>query len=343
MTWERWSPQARSRSSAEIRRLRRALHDPIENLKIEQYFFHRQWQSLRSHCRAKGVQLFGDLPIYVPFHSADAWAHRRLFKLDRRHRPSALSGVPPDYFSADGQLWGHPVYDWPRHRRTRFAWWMQRIAHQAALFDTVRIDHFRGLVAYWEVPAGARTAKNGRWVEAPAAALFSELQRRFLQLPLVAEDLGCISADVRETMRRYGLPGMRVLMFGFSGDPASDPNALHNIAEHCVVYTGTHDNNTARGWFEKEATAGEKRRLALICGRRIGAREAAPELVRLAMLSAARWCIIPVQDLLGLGSAARMNTPGEARGNWNWRMTTRQFDALPVKHLRELTTTFGRV
>jgi 4-alpha-glucanotransferase len=342
MTWERWPPQARSRGSAEIKRLRRALHDPIENLKIEQYFFNRQWQRLRSHCREKSVKLFGDLPIYVPFHSADVWAHRRLFQLDRRHRPIALSGVPPDYFSADGQLWGHPVYDWPRHRQTRFEWWMRRIAHQMAVFDAVRIDHFRGLVAYWEVPAGARTAKNGRWVEVPSEALFSELQSRFLQLPLVAEDLGCITADVRETMRRYGLPGMRVLMFGFSGDPASDPNALHNIAAPCVVYTGTHDNNTVRGWFEKEASAGEKRRLALICGRRIGAREAAPELVRLAMLSAARWCILPVQDLLGLGAAARVNTPGQIRGNWSWRLTARQFDALPVERLRELTAIFGR-
>jgi 4-alpha-glucanotransferase len=342
LSWERWPPKARSRGSAEIKRLRKALHDPIEALKIEQYLFHRQWQSLRSYCREKGVQLFGDLPIYVPFHSADAWAHRPLFKLDRRHRPIAVSGVPPDYFSADGQLWGHPVYDWPRHRRTRFEWWLRRIAHQMAVFDAVRIDHFRGLVAYWEVPAGERTAKNGRWVEAPSDALFSELQRRFLQLPLVAEDLGCITADVRETMQRHGLPGMRVLMFGFSGDPASDPNAVHNIAEQCVVYTGTHDNNTVRGWFEKEASAGEKRRLSLVFGRRIRAREAAPELVRLAMLSSARWCVIPVQDLLGLGAAARINTPGEARGNWNWRMTARQFDALPVKRLLELTTTFGR-
>ena len=263
IAWDRWPSQARGRSSVEMKRLRKELHDPIEKLKIEQYLFYRQWIALRSYCREKCIHLFGDLPIYVPFHSADVWAHRTLFKLDRFHRPLAVSGVPPDYFSADGQLWGHPVYNWESHRLTRFDWWVRRIAHQIAVFDAVRIDHFRGLVAYWEVAAGERTAKHGRWVEVPSADFFAELQRRFVSLPLVAEDLGHITADVRETMQRYGLPGMRVLMFGFSGDPALNPNAVHAIPEHCVVYTGTHDNNTARGWFEKEASGAEKRRLSL--------------------------------------------------------------------------------
>jgi 4-alpha-glucanotransferase len=342
VAWDRWPTKAHSRSSVEIRRLRRELYDPIENLKIEQYLFYRQWLNLRRYCGEKHIHLFGDIPIYVPFHSADVWAHRQLFKLDRFHRPLAVSGVPPDYFSADGQLWGHPVFNWESHQLTRFDWWFRRIAHQMAVFDAVRIDHFRGLVAYWEVAAGKRTAKHGRWVKVPSDDFFSELQRRFVSLPLVAEDLGYITADVRETMQRCGLPGMRVLMFGFSGDPASDPNALHNIAEHCVVYTGTHDNNTVRGWFEKEASAGEKRRLSLISGRHIGAREAAWELIRLAMLSSARWAIIPVQDLLELGAAARTNTPGQPRGNWVWRMTAKQLDALPIKRLLELTTSFGR-
>ena len=342
ITWDRWPPKTRYRSPMEIRRLRRELHGPIEHLKIEQYLFYRQWLSLRSYCREKCIHLFGDLPIYVPFHSADVWAHRQLFKLDRFYRPLVVSGVPPDYFSADGQLWGHPVYNWENHRQMRYDWWVRRIAHQMAVFDTVRIDHFRGLVAYWEVASGERTAKHGRWVQVPSDELFTELKRRFVSLPLVAEDLGYITADVRETMQRYGLPGMRVLMFGFSGDPALDPNAAHNIPEHCVVYTGTHDNNTVRGWFEKEASASEKRRLSLISGRRIGAREAASELIRLAMLSSARWSIVPVQDLLGLGATARINTPGQARGNWDWRMTAKQFDALPMKRLLELTTTFGR-
>ena len=342
IAWDRWPPNARARRAAEIKRLRKELHGPIENLKIEQYLFYRQWLNLRSYCREKCIHLFGDLPIYVPFHSADVWAHRKLFKLDRHQRPLVVSGVPPDYFSTDGQLWGHPVYNWENHRLTRFDWWLRRIAHQMAVFDAVRIDHFRGLVAYWEVAGGQRTARHGRWVDVPSEDLFSELQRRFVSLPLVAEDLGYITADVRETMQRYGLPGMRVLMFGFSGDPTRNPNAVHTIPEHCVVYTGTHDNNTVRGWFEKEASSSEKRRLSLISGHRVGAREAAWELIRLAMLSSARWSIIPVQDLLGLGAAARINTPGQARGNWDWRMTAKQLDALPMKRLLELTTTFGR-
>ncbi len=341
-TWDRWPEAARGRRSAELKRLRKALETPVETRKIEQYLFYRQWMNLLSYCRERRIRLFGDLPIYVPFHSADVWSHQRLFKLNRCHRPAAVSGVPPDYFSADGQLWGHPVYNWEGHRLTHFDWWFRRIAHQTIVFDAVRIDHFRGLVAYWEVKAGARTAKSGRWVEAPSDEFFSELQRRFLSLPLIAEDLGYITADVRETMQRYGFPGMRVLMFGFSGNPADNPNAAHNIPEHCVVYTGTHDNNTARGWFEKEAAVGEKRRLSLVSGRRVAGREVAWELIRLAMRSPARWCIIPVQDLLGLAAPARINTPGQARGNWVWRLTKRQLDSLPAQRLLELTAAFGR-
>jgi 4-alpha-glucanotransferase len=343
VSWNRWPPKIRMRRANEIARVREALHDTVEILKIEQYLFYRQWLNLRGYCREKHIHLFGDAPIYVPFHSADVWAHRRLFKLDRFNRPLSVSGVPPDYFSTDGQLWGHPLYDWKTHQKTRYDWWIRRIAHQMAAFDAVRIDHFRGLVAFWEVPAKEITARNGKWVEAPSEDFFSELQRRFVSLPLVAEDLGHITADVRETMQRYGFPGMRVLMFGFSGNPANNPNAAQNIPEHCVVYTGTHDNNTVRGWFEKEASRSEKKRLSVISGRRTPAREIAWELIRLAMLSPARWSIIPVQDLLGLGADARINTPGQVRGNWVWRMTEKQFDALPVKRLLEMTTTLDRV
>jgi 4-alpha-glucanotransferase len=340
--WHRWPAEARWRRPADLRRLHRELREPIDRRRIEQYLAYRQWGGLRHTCRARAVHLFGDIPIYVPFHSADVWANRELFRLDRSHRPRAVSGVPPDYFSAAGQLWGHPVYDWNAHRRTRYRWWRRRIAHHLRLFDAARIDHFRGLVAYWEVAAGARTAQRGRWVEAPADDFFSELRRRFITLPLVAEDLGHITADVREIMQRYGFPGMRVLMFGFSGDPAENPNAPHNIPEPCVVYTGTHDNNTVRGWFEAEASATERRRLSLVAGRRVTAGDAAWELIRLALFSPARWAVTPVQDLLGLGAAARMNTPGRVRGNWGWRLTDRRMDALPVDRLRELTDLFGR-
>ncbi len=340
--WERWPPKARAGRRAQNRGLSKELHGPIETLKIEQYLVYRQWQALRDYCRAKSVQLLGDIPIYLPLHSADVWANRRLFKLDRFCRPRAVSGVPPDYFSTDGQLWGHPVYNWKVHRRTRYAWWLRRIAQQIKVFDAARIDHFRGLVAYWEVAAGERTAKRGRWVDVPSDDFFTELQRRFVSLPLVAEDLGCITAEVRETMQRYGFPGMRVLLFGFSGEPDSNPNAVYNIPEHCVVYTGTHDNNTVRGWFETEASSAEKHRLSVVLGPRVAAREVAWKLIRVAMLSPARWAVTPIQDLLGLGAAARMNTPGQLQGNWSWRLTARQLDALPVDRLRELTATVGR-
>ncbi len=343
ISWNRWPPKIRTRRAGEITRLLEENHEEIEKLKIEQYLFYRQWLNLRRYCREKRIQLFGDVPIYVPFHSADVWAHRRLFMLDRSNHPLGVSGVPPDYFSADGQLWGHPLYNWKTHQKSRYDWWIRRIAHQMAVFDAVRIDHFRGLVAYWDVPAGETTARSGKWVEAPSDDFFSELQRRFVSLPLIAEDLGHITADVRETMQRYGFPGMRVLMFGFSGNPANNPNAAHNIPEHCVIYTGTHDNNTVRGWFETEASRSEKHWLSVISGRRVPARQIAWELIRIAMLSPARWSIFPVQDLLGLDSDARINTPGQVHDNWVWRMTERQFDALPVKRLLEMTATFGRI
>jgi 4-alpha-glucanotransferase len=342
LTWDRWPPRFRQPAPAIPDRLRHTLREAMEHLKIEQYLFFRQWQQLRRHCRDRGIQLFGDMAIYVPFHSADVWANRRLFKLDRQHRPVAVSGVGPDYFSSEGQLWGHPVYDWDRHRRTGFAWWMQRIAHQMSLVDMLRIDHFRALVAYWEIPAAAPTARNGRWVEAPAEAFFATLQRRFVSLPVVAEDLGHITADVRETLQQLGIPGMRVLLFGFSGTPVANPHAPHNIPAHAVVYSGTHDNNTVRGWFASEASAEEKRRLALACGRQVTAREAPWELIRLAMLSPARWSILPVQDLLGLGAGGRLNTPGTPGGNWRWRLTRSQFEALPAKRLHAMTAAFGR-
>lgn len=341
--WNRWPMPIRRRNPDDIARFSEIHHASIERLKIEQYLFYRQWDRLRTYCREKRVHLFGDLPIYVPLHSADVWAHRRFFSLDRWLRPCFVSGVPPDYFSADGQLWGHPVYNWNTLQQSRFDWWIQRIAHQMAVFDAVRIDHFRGLVGYWQVPAESATAKTGHWEPAPAEDFFTEIQRRFVSLPLIAEDLGEITADVREIMQRFGLPGMRVLMFGFSGDSANNPHAVQNIPEQCVLYTGTHDNNTARGWLETEASPDEKRRFSMVSGQTARSGKIAGELIRLAMMSCARWSIFPVQDVLGLDASARMNTPGTTDGNWQWRLTDRQFDALPAKHLRELTRTFGRL
>jgi 4-alpha-glucanotransferase len=341
--WNRWPLEIQLRQPETLSRLRAELCDSLEDLKIVQYFFYRQWIALKTHCHEKGIRILGDLPIYVPYHSADVWAHPRLFKLDATGSSLAVSGVPPDYFSTDGQLWGHPVYRWDAHRETRYEWWIRRFARNLALFDYVRIDHFRGLVAYWEVSAGEATAVNGRWVQTPAEDFFTELRHRFLCLPVIAEDLGVITADVRETMQRHGFPGMRVLMFGFAEEPARNVNAIHNTPENCVVFTGTHDNNTVKGWFETEASALEKRRLALTLGREPAVDELHWDMIRLAMMSPARMCIIPVQDLLCLGSEARINTPGRWEGNWLWRMQPGQFAALPQKRLLELTEAFGRL
>lgn len=342
LPWTRWPEEFRNRRRTSLVRFTTRRRKEIEIIRIEQYLLDRQWRRLRNFCHERAVALFGDLPIYVPLESVDVWGDPPLFQLDRHRKPLAVSGVPPDCFSRNGQLWGHPLYDWEAHRRTHFSWWVRRLRRQLDLFDAVRIDHFRGLVAYWEVPAGARTARKGRWVEAPAEALFTELQRRFLSLPVVAEDLGHITADVREALRRIGLPGMRVLLFGFSGDIASNPNAVHNVPPDAVVYTGTHDNNTVRGWFAGEATAEEKHRLCRILGRRVSPRRVAWELVRLAYWSPARWAIVPLQDLLGLGGEARLNMPGRKKGNWMWRLTPQQLRRLPVARLRELATLSGR-
>jgi 4-alpha-glucanotransferase len=341
--WNRWPAEIQQRRPEVLTRLRSELGDVLEDIKIAQYLFYQQWNRLRTCFREKGIRIFGDLPIYVPLHSADVWAHPHLFRLDETGRPLALSGVPPDYFSTHGQLWGHPVYRWETHRETRYEWWVRRFARILSLYDYVRIDHFRGLVAYWEVPADEPTAASGRWVQAPAEDFFKELRQHFACLPVIAEDLGVITADVSETMQRQGFPGMRVLMFGFANEPAGNVNAIHNIPEDCVVFTGTHDNNTVRGWFEIEASSFEKRRLELVLGREPALDELHWDMIRLAMMSQARMCIIPVQDLLGLGSEARINCPGKYEGNWLWRMSPGQFAALPQKRLRDLTEAVGRL
>lgn len=340
--WDRWPPDLRDRTPAAIRRLELEMRDAIEDIKIVQYLLHRQWDRLRTYAVAKSIRLIGDLPIYVPHACTDVWAHPELFQLDESGRPSAVSGVPPDYFSATGQRWGHPVYRWEVHRKTRFDWWRRRLARHFCLFDTVRIDHFRGLVGYWAIPAGQATAVNGRWLEAPAAEFFAELRRCFPCLPIIAEDLGTITADVREVIQRLGIPGMRVLQFGFSGDPAVNPNAPHLIDEDAVVYTGTHDNAPSRGWIDELATAAERECYDRYLGHALSGEGAAWEMIRLALMSRAHLSILPAQDLLGLGAAARINTPGRMEGNWRWRMTPTQFSALPDRRLRVMTESYGR-
>lgn len=340
--WTAWPPGIRDREPGALASLRRTLRKEIETEKVHQYLFFRQWSALKDHCRNRGIRILGDMPIYVDHDSADVWTNPGLFKLDRRRNPVAVSGVPPDYFSETGQLWGNPLYRWDVLKKRKFDWWVRRMEHNLGLFDLVRVDHFRGLVGYWAVPAGDKTAARGKWVAAPARDFFERLRRTFRPLPIIAEDLGTITPDVREVMDHFGFPGMKVLLFAFGEDDPSHPYLPHMYERNCVVYTGTHDNNTARGWFEHEARPKEIRRLVRYVGRAVDASSVAWELVRLAMMSVAGLAVLPLQDILGLGSETRMNRPATTKGNWEWRVARGRLEKTLARRLAGITRTYGR-
>ncbi|NJB68035.1 4-alpha-glucanotransferase [Desulfobaculum xiamenense] len=340
--WTAWPDALRDRNPDALARARADLAEDMDFAAFLQWIFHRQWTDLRRHCHGLGIQLFGDMPIYVDHDSADLWRSPQNWKLDENLQPRAMAGVPPDYFSATGQLWESPVYDWDVLRDSGFDWWIRRILRNLDLFDMLRIDHFRGLAAYWEVPAGERTAMNGQWIEAPAEELLEALHARRAALPLVAEDLGVITPDVREIMHRFGLPGMKILLFAFGPDMARNPYIPHNIGPHSVVYTGTHDNNPTLGWFDDEADAATRERLFAYLGLRLPRTDIPWALVRMALLSHANLAIIPTQDLLCLGSEARMNRPGHLKGNWHWRMRPESLTTDIETRLAALTRISGR-
>jgi 4-alpha-glucanotransferase len=275
---------------------------------------------LQRRCRDKGIHLIGDIPIYVDYDSATVWSNPQLFKLDEDRKPSVVAGVPPDYYSETGQVWNSPVYQWEEMEKTHYSWWIQRIEHLASLVDYIRIDHFRGLVGFWEIPAGSKTAVTGRWVSAPGSDLLKILAKRSAYLPIIAEDLGFITSEVREVMQEFSLPGMKVLLFAFGPGMAGSPYIPHHIPKESIVYTGTHDNTPVLGWFKTEASEEEKENLFAYVGREIQAKEISRVLIRMAMMSVANTVIIPMQDLLNLGSESRMNRPGTDIGNWRWRV-----------------------
>ncbi len=340
--WSEWPRELRQRAPERIEAVRRELSADLEKEKFRQYLFFRQWGALKKYCNERGVQILGDIPIYVSYDSADAWANPSFFKLNEQQKPTVVAGVPPDYFSATGQLWGNPVYDWDALKRTGYAWWIERMGRTLALFDVVRIDHFRGLVAFWEVPAGETNAVNGRWATAPVRDLFDQLFKRFFDLPIIAEDLGIITPDVREAIHELGFFGMKVLLFAFGEDNPMHIYLPHTYEEKYAVYTGTHDNNTVKGWFETEARPDELERLFRYLGREVGSEEACWELIRLAMMSVARIAVFPLQDILCLGREARMNRPSIGRGNWEWRILPGQLTDAIADRLRSLTVTYGR-
>jgi 4-alpha-glucanotransferase len=341
--WNQWPTELRDRYPGALQQAGAELAGRVEEEAYLQYVFQRQIRELREYCNQRGISLFGDMPIYVDYHSADVWAHQDLFKLNQDKRPSVVSGVPPDYFSATGQYWGNPVFNWEAMRVRRYQWWIKRLERNFAMYDLLRIDHFRGLVAYWEIPAQETTAMNGSWQEAPVMDFFRALQRRFQSMPIVAEDLGYITPDVRETLALLGLPGMKLFIFAFGEEGADNPYQPHNYPRNCVAYTGTHDNNTMRGWFEAEADEETRQRLSRYLGRELSADNVAWESLRAIMASVADTALAPLQDLLGLGAEARMNRPSQSDGNWGWRLQAEMLSEELAARLRQLAQTYGRV
>jgi 4-alpha-glucanotransferase len=339
--WADWEPSLRAREPAALAAARERLADRIDFVVFCQLLFYEQWSALRAHAAALGIEIIGDIPIFIAHDSADVWSHQSLFKLDDQGQPLVVAGVPPDYFSATGQLWGNPLYDWEALAADGYSWWLTRFSHLLELVDLVRIDHFRGFEAAWEVPAGASTAVGGAWVSGPGADLFDVIGAALGggQPPVMAEDLGHITSEVHDLLDATGFPGMKVLQFAF-GDNARNPYLPHNYSNpNCVVYTGTHDNDTTRGWFDN-ASAAEREYVCRYLG--TDGTSVARDLTRLALGSTANTAIVPLQDVLELGGEARMNKPGAPEGNWQWRVKSDQLDPARADCLAELTTTYGR-
>ena len=320
--WPEWRPEFVHRESEALDRLEKQEADRIRSLKIVQFLFFRQWFRLRDYAHEKGITLFGDMPIYIALDSADAWANPNILRIDEDGRPNSVAGVPPDYFSEDGQLWGNPLYDWGTHASDNYAWWVDRLRATAELTDLVRIDHFRGFEAYWSIPAAAETARTGEWEPGPNDAIFDAMRDTLGALPIVAENLGVITPEVEALRERHGIPGMHVLQFD-----VCDPGfTLDAVAENSVCYTGTHDNDTTVGWFhgspddirsQEEIEQTQESVLALTGG---STKTVHIDLIKAAFATPARLAIAPLQDFLGLGSEARINTPGTPGGNWRWRV-----------------------
>lgn len=336
--WFDWPPPLRDRHPEALAEARATLRDSIAQVYFEQFAFFRQWMDVKEYANKNGVRLFGDIPIYVAHDSADVWANRQYFDVEDDGRLRSVAGVPPDYFSETGQRWGNPHYDWNAMERDRFGWWRDRFAASFNLFDLVRVDHFRGFEAYWSIPADQETAVNGHWCEAPGKELFETLYREFASLPIVAEDLGLITPEVIALRKSFGIPGMKVLQFAFDGD-ADNLYLPHNHERLSVVYTGTQDNDTTVGWFYGLAREQQDRVMAYLG---YPAEEMPWPLIRAAYASVANLAVIPLQDILSLGSDHRMNTPGTTQGNWLWQFSWEQLTPELTQRTREMVSRYGR-
>lgn len=336
--WNDWPEALRDRDPATLAEYRARLDTEIGTLSYIQWQFFRQWRNLKRYANQRGVEIVGDLPIFVAYDSADVWANPSLFKLDSQRRSTVVAGVPPDYFSATGQLWGNPLYNWEHLAATGYGWWIERMRASLDLYDIVRIDHFRGFAACWEVPAGEVTAINGRWVDGPGPALFDAIATALGRLPIIAEDLGVITPDVEDLRDRFCFPGMKILHFAFDSGP-DNPYLPHNHIPNSVVYTGTHDNDTTEGWY---AHLSEHDRRHVRHYLHYHGNDITWEMIRTALASVAATAIIPLQDLLCVGSECRMNMPGTVAANWSWRFSSADLTSERAARLLELTALYGR-
>ena len=336
--WGLWEPDLRHRHPSALSNARLELAEEIEFWRFCQWCFFSQWRKLKDYANERGVQIIGDMPIFIAYQSAEVWSRQELFELGEDSLPTVVAGVPPDYFSATGQRWGNPLYRWTVHAQENFAWWITRIRKTTEWVDIVRIDHFRGFAGYWEIPANEPTAINGRWVQGPGEKLFSAIQNALGSLPIIAEDLGIITPDVVALLEKFDLPGMRVLQFSFGGTTAN-PYLPHNYINNTVVYAGTHDNDTAIGWF---ASASEYERSFVCKYLRTDGHEINWDLIHAASLSIADIAIHSLQDVLGLGAEHRMNLPGKSEGYWEWRFNWKQVNAAHAERLYEVSALHGR-
>ena len=351
VAWTRWPPEIASRQPLAISQWSIRLATEIEVIKYWQFEFFRQWQTLRAYAHDRGVQVIGDIPIYVAHDSADVWTNRSLFSLDDQGNPLKVAGVPPDYFSATGQLWGNPIYNWTLLEKTGFRWWIDRFQSAMRLYDIMRIDHFRGFEAYWEVPGTDTTAVNGQWIKGPGAALFTVLQAELGQLPVIAENLGRITPEVEAIRHQFGFPGMAILQFGFGTDEQAHTFRPHNLVRELVAYTGTHDNDTIAGWWSSQGDAGDsistpeevkKEHTFARSYLNFSDEPVHWAFIRAVLASVADTAIVPLQDLLGLGSEARMNLPGTSSGNWRWRAKPGVFTPELAVQLGQLALLYER-
>ena len=342
--WFQWERGLALREPEAIAATRRGLAERIRFQQFVQWLFFGQWGAIKRYANEREIQIIGDIPIFVAHDSADVWVHRDIFHLDDRGEPTVVAGVPPDAFSATGQRWGNPLYSWERLAERGYRWWIERFRATLQMVDVIRLDHFRGFQAYWEVPAAHETAQHGRWVEGPREGLFDAVVAELGRVPMIVEDLGDITPDVIELRERLGFPGMKVLQFAFGEDAVGVPTGKnpylpHNHRPDFVVYTGTHDNDTTVGWF---ASLSEGERAAVLRYLGKDGHDIAWDLIRLALSSVAEWAIVPLQDVLGLGSEARMNVPGRPEDNWTWRYVEGALTPAHAERLAELTATYGR-